>query len=160
VAAIWGLASSGGLPPIEPLLAIVLLPCLFFSHCVQFTERYYEIYSHVKDRVKAAEITMGVMMAPSVLGIFTDIVAIFLIAIAPIPAMQRFALFCGFWAVWLIPTGVVLISLLLAQLPARRTSIGCWPGTQSGSASYRGRIARGSPASPGKPARVTGWSRW
>src|SRR3546814_8770202 len=61
---------------------------------------------------------MGVMMAPSVLGIFTDIVGIFLIAIAPIPAMERFALFCGFWAIWLIPTGVVLISLLLASLPA------------------------------------------
>src|SRR3546814_4129139 len=61
---------------------------------------------------------MGVMMAPSVLGIFTDIVGIFLIATAPIPAMERFALFCGFWAIWLIPTGVVLISLLLASLPA------------------------------------------
>jgi len=84
---------------------------------VQFTERYFEVYAHVKDRVKAAEITMGVMMAPSVLGIFTDIVGIFLIALAPIPAMQRFALFCGFWAIWLIPTGVFLISLLLTVLP-------------------------------------------
>jgi predicted RND superfamily exporter protein len=53
-----------------------------------------------------------------VLGIFTDIVGVFLIAIAPIPAMERFALFCGMWCVWLIPTGVVLISLLLASLPA------------------------------------------
>ncbi|MGQ0700827.1 MAG: efflux RND transporter permease subunit, partial [Panacagrimonas sp.] len=88
------------------------------SHCVQFTERYYEIYAHVKDKAKAAEITMGVMMAPSVLGIFTDIVGVFLIALAPIPAMERFALFCGMWCVWLIPTGVVLISLLLAALPA------------------------------------------
>ncbi|MDB5986236.1 MAG: transporter, partial [Nevskia sp.] len=32
--------------------------------------------------------------------------------------MERFALFCGFWAIWLIPTGVLLISLLLAALPA------------------------------------------
>jgi len=29
----------------------------------------------------------------------------------------RHAIFCGMWAVWLIPTGVVLISLLLASLP-------------------------------------------
>ncbi|MBL6749856.1 MAG: MMPL family transporter [Nevskia sp.] len=123
VAAVWGFGFAGWLnSPIEPLLMIVplLLVARTFSHCVQFTERYYEIYSHVKDRVKAAEITMGVMMAPSVLGIFTDIVGIFLIAVAPIPAMQRFALFCGFWAVWLIPTGVFLISLLLAALPAPR----------------------------------------
>jgi len=121
VAAIWGFGFVGWLKsPIEPLLMVVplLLVARSFSHCVQFTERYYEVYAHVRDRVKAAEITMGVMMAPSVLGIFTDIVAIFLIAIAPIPAMERFALFCGFWAVWLIPTGVFLISLLLASLPA------------------------------------------
>ncbi len=121
VAAVWGFGFVGWLKsPIEPLLMIVplLLVARSFSHCVQFTERFYEIYAHVKDRVKAAEITMGVMMAPSVLGIFTDIVGIFLIAVAPIPAMERFALFCGFWAIWLIPTGVVLISLLLASLPA------------------------------------------
>jgi predicted RND superfamily exporter protein len=121
VAAVWGFGFVGWLKsPIEPLLMIVplLLVARSFSHCVQFTERYYEIYAHVKDRAKAAEITMGVMMAPSILGIFTDIVGIFLIAVAPIPAMERFALFCGFWAIWLIPTGVFLISLLLAALPA------------------------------------------
>jgi uncharacterized protein len=121
VAAIWGFGFVGWLDsPIEPLLMVVplLLVARSFSHSVQFTERYYEIYAQVKDRNKAAEITMGVMMAPSVLGIFTDTVGIFLIAIAPIPAMERFALFCGFWAIWLIPTGVVLISLLLAALPA------------------------------------------
>jgi predicted RND superfamily exporter protein len=121
VAAIWGFGFVGWLnSPIEPLLMVVplLLVARSFSHCVQFTERFYEIYAHVKDRVKAAEITMGVMMAPSILGIFTDIVGIFLIAVAPIPAMERFALFCGFWAIWLIPTGVFLISLLLASLPA------------------------------------------
>jgi predicted RND superfamily exporter protein len=121
VAAIWGFGFVGWLrSPIEPLLMIVplLLVARSLSHCVQFTERYFEIYAHVKDRVKAAEITMGVMMAPSILGIFTDIVGIFLIALAPIPAMERFALFCGFWAIWLIPTGVFLISLLLSVLPA------------------------------------------
>jgi hypothetical protein len=121
VAAIWGFGFVGWLrSPIEPLLMIVplLLVARSLSHCVQFTERYFEVYAHVKDRVKAAEITMGVMMAPSVLGIFCDVVGIFLIALAPIPAMQRFALFCGFWAIWLIPTGVFLISLLLTVLPA------------------------------------------
>ena len=107
---------------IEPLLMVVplLLTARSFSHCVQFTERFYEIYAQVKDRVKAAEITMGVMMAPSVLGIITDILGIFIVGFAPIPAMVRHAIFCGMWAVWLIPTGVVMISLLLASLPPPR----------------------------------------
>jgi len=50
VAAIWGFGFVGWLKsPVEPLLMVVplLLVARSFSHCVQFTERYYEIYSHV-----------------------------------------------------------------------------------------------------------------
>jgi len=121
VAAIWGFGFVGWLgSPIEPLLMVVplLLVARSFSHCIQYTERYYEIYSHVRDREKASEATLTCMMAPSVLGIMTDIIAIFVIGIAPIPAMQRFAMFCGMWAIWLIPTGVIMISILLCYLPA------------------------------------------
>jgi predicted RND superfamily exporter protein len=160
VAAIWGFGFVGWLhSPIEPLLMVVplLLVARSFSHCVQFTERYYEVYAHVRDRVKAAEITMGVMMAPSILGIFTDIVGIFLIAIAPIPAMERFAVFCGFWAIWLIPTGVILISLLLASLPAPRNvdrMIG--RGAESGVHKGIKILLKGiSRVTYGAPARVT-----
>ena len=100
---------------------------------------------------------MGVMMAPSVLGIFTDIVAIFLIALAPIPAMQRFALFCGFWAIWLIPTGVVLISLLLAALPAPRNA-GRLSGRTEGTGfqrRFRALLAGIASITFGRRARVT-----
>ncbi len=122
-AGIWAFGLVGWLDiSIEPLLMVVplLLTARSFSHCVQFTERFYEVYAQVGDRVKAAEITMGVMMAPSIVGIITDILGIFIVVAAPIPAMVRHAIFCGMWAVWLIPTGVVLISLLLATLPAPR----------------------------------------
>ncbi len=120
VAAVWGFGLVGWLnSPIEPLLMIVplLLVARTFSHAVQFTERFYEILGHVSEKRQAAQITMGVMMAPSILGIITDALGIILIGLAPIPAMQRFALFCGWWAVCIIPTGVVLISILLSYLP-------------------------------------------
>lgn len=123
VSAIWGFGFVGWLKePIEPLIMVVplLLVARSFSHCVQFTERFYEVFHHVGDRVKAAEITMSVMMAPGILGIITDAVSIFLIAIAPIPAMERFALFCGFWSMMLIPTNVFLAPLLLTVLPKPR----------------------------------------
>jgi predicted RND superfamily exporter protein len=122
-AAIWAFGLVGWLDiSIEPLLMVVplLLTARSFSHCVQFTERFYEVYAQVGVRAKAAEITMGVMMAPSVLGILTDIFGIFIVGFAPITAMVRHAIFCGMWAVWLIPTGVVMISLLLATLPPPR----------------------------------------
>src|SRR3569623_1284284 len=139
------------------MIVPLLLVARSFSHCVQFTERYYEIFWHVKDRVKAAEITMGVMMAPSVLGIFTDIVGIFLIAVAPIPAMERFALFCGFWFIWLIPTGVILISLQLAALPAPNNVAqligqGKVTAFQKG---FQGLLRNLAKLSYGKTARIT-----
>ena len=120
VAALWGFGFIGWLGrPIEPLLMIVplLLVARTFSHCIQYTERYYEILSHLGDKRKAAEVTMGVMMAPSILGILTDVFGIVFIAVAPIETMYNHALFCGAWALWIIPTGVFLISILLSYLP-------------------------------------------
>ncbi|MGQ0621014.1 MAG: efflux RND transporter permease subunit [Panacagrimonas sp.] len=160
VAAVWAFGLVGWLGvSIEPLLMVVplLLIARSFSHSVQFTERFYEVYAHVKDRHKAAEITMGVMMAPSVLGIVTDIIGIAVVAAAPIPAMWRHALFCGMWAVWLIPTGVVLISLLLASLPPPKnveSLIG--RGEQSGvHRRFQGLLGWVANLSVGKRARWT-----
>ncbi|MGR8946950.1 MAG: efflux RND transporter permease subunit [Gammaproteobacteria bacterium] len=120
VAAVWGFGFIGWLQrPVEPLLMIVplLLVARSFSHCVQYSERYYEILIHLKDRRRAAEVTMGIMMAPSILGILTDVCGIVFIAIAPIKTMEHHAVFCGFWALWIIPTGTFLASILLSYLP-------------------------------------------
>ncbi|HEX4870780.1 MAG TPA: MMPL family transporter [Nevskiaceae bacterium] len=123
VAAIWALGLMGWMGvSIEPLLMVVplLLIARSFSHCVQYMERYGELYAQLGDRQRAAEATLTVMMAPSLLGILTDILGIAVVAAAPIPAMWRHALFCGLWALWLIPTGIVLVALLLRVLPPPR----------------------------------------
>lgn len=120
IAGIWGFGFIGWLErPIEPLLMIVplLLVARSFSHCVQYTERYYEVLMHLKDRRHAAEITMGIMMAPSILGILTDVCGIIFIAIAPIKTMDNHAIFCGMWALFIIPTGTFLCSIVLSWLP-------------------------------------------
>ncbi len=120
VAGVWGFGFIGWLErPIEPLLMIVplLLVARSFSHCVQYTERYYEVLMHLKDRRHAAEVTMGIMMAPSILGIITDFCGIVFIAIAPIKTMINHAIFCGMWALFIIPTGTFLCSILLSYLP-------------------------------------------
>jgi len=125
VAAVWGFGFVGWLgAPIEPLIMVVplLLVARSFSHCVQFIERYYEIYDQVGDRKQAAEIALGVMFAPGALGIVTDAAGLFLIAVAPIPALERLALFCGFWAAVLIPTNVFLTPIILSWLPAPRNA--------------------------------------
>ncbi len=121
VAAIWGFGFVGWIgDPIEPLIMVVplLLVARSFSHCVQFIERYYEIYYEIKDRRKAAELSLSVMMAPGVLGIVTDAAGLFLIAVAPIPVMERFAVFCGFWALILVPAILFLSPIMLSWFPA------------------------------------------
>lgn len=120
IAAIWGFGFVGWIgDPIEPLIMVVplLLVARSFSHCVQFIERFYEIYNEIGDKKKAAEEALGVMMAPGLLGIITDAAGLFLIIVAPIPAMERFAIFCGFWAFILFPTNVLVSPLILSLLP-------------------------------------------
>jgi predicted RND superfamily exporter protein len=121
VAAVWGFGFVGWIgDPIEPLIMVVplLLVARSFSHCVQFIERYYELYHQLGDRRKAAEQALSVMMAPGILGIVTDATGLFLIALAPIPVMERFALFCGFWAMILVPANLWLTPILLSFFPA------------------------------------------
>ncbi len=145
VAAIWGFGFVGWLrDPIEPLIMVVplLLTARSFSHSVQYIERYYEILHEIGDKKKAAEIALSVMMAPSVLGIVTDAAGLFLIAVAPIPTMERFAIFCGFWAVILIPANVFLTPLVLTFLPAPKNVSRMVGGSVDGSHALIGSILK------------------
>jgi hypothetical protein len=120
VSAIWGFGLIGWLgQPIEPLLLIVplLLVARCFSHCVQATERYYELMDELGDKRRAAEQSLVSLIWPGSLGIFCDVVGLMLVALAPIPALERFALFTGLWAVNLVPTSVLLTPILLSMLP-------------------------------------------
>ena len=133
VAAIWGFGFVGWIgDPIEPLIMVVplLLIARSFSHCVQFIERYYELYHLLGDKRKAAEQALTVMMAPGALGIITDATGLFLIALAPIPVMERFALFCGFWAMILVPANLFLSPILLSFFPKPK-NVGALLGTDS-----------------------------
>ena len=62
--------------------------------------------------------SLAMMFAPGTLGIFTDVCGLMLVGLAPIPAMQRFSLFTGFWAMILVPTSVLMTPVILSLLPA------------------------------------------
>jgi uncharacterized protein len=120
VSAVWGFGLVGWLRlPVEPLLMVVplMLIARCFSHCVQATERYYELLAEGHERKRAAELSLVSLMAPGTLGIFTDVCGLLLVALAPIPAMERFALFTGLWAMNLVPCSVFLTPILLSLLP-------------------------------------------
>ncbi|EWS52614.1 efflux transporter, putative, hydrophobe/amphiphile efflux-3 (HAE3) family [Methylibium sp. T29] len=120
VSTIWGFGLVGWLGlPVEPLLMVVplMLIARCFSHCVQATERYYELLHDGYEQRRAAELSLVSLVAPGTLGIFTDVCGLLLVALAPIPAMERFALFTGLWALNLVPCSVFLTPIVLSLLP-------------------------------------------
>jgi predicted RND superfamily exporter protein len=162
VSAIWGFGFAGWLNlAIDPLLLLVplLLVARAFSHTVQYTERFYEILEVVKDKDKAGELSLRVMLGPGVLGIITDALAILLIVLAPIPAMQRFAIFAGYWAMILLPTSLLLAPILLTKLPVPR-NLGSIVARDQSTAGVHQWMARAltqvARLTIGKPARYTG----
>lgn len=131
-AAIWAFGFVGHLGiSIEPLLLIVplLLIARSFSHGVQYTARYLECLNTGLGRRAAAQRTFELMAQPSLLSILTDVLGIAVVIAAPIPAMVDHAIFCGFWALWLIPTGVLMMAPLLAVLPAPKDATQARPAS-------------------------------
>jgi predicted RND superfamily exporter protein len=105
--AIWGLGFCSLLGyNLDPLILVIplLIVARALSHSIQFTGRYFECYQERKDKKEACVIA-------------TDSAGIFLIAVAPIPIMQKLAWMCGFWAFIIIFTGVILTPILLSFFP-------------------------------------------
>jgi uncharacterized protein len=117
---IWGLGILGILGfNLEPLTVVipVLLAARAMSHSIQATERYYEFYGEDRDRIAAAIRSLKSLFAPGTLGIMTDVIGLAFLALAPIPALEKVALFCSLWVLTLIPLDVVLTPVILSYLP-------------------------------------------
>jgi uncharacterized protein len=108
----------------EPLTIVVpvLLGARAMSHSIQATERFYELYTEMGDRMKAARKSLRSLYAPGTVGIFTDVAGIAALAIVPMAAMHKLAIFCAFWAASLIPLDVFLTPLLLSYLPVPKSA--------------------------------------
>lgn len=126
VGSIWGLGFWGALSfNIDPLtLVIPLLICArALSHSVQVTERYFECYCEHKDVQTACIECTSSILPPGILGIITDGFGILLIAVAPIPIMQKLAYGCAYWAFSIIFTGLILTPVLISFFkPPRNVS--------------------------------------
>ena len=115
--AIWGLGFTGAIGfNLDPLILVIplLVTARALSHSVQMTERYFESYHEVGD-VKEAAIEMIISIyPPGLLGIVTDSLGILLIAVAPIPVVQKLAYLSGFWAISIVMNGMLLTPILLS----------------------------------------------
>jgi len=117
---LWFLGFCGWLGyNLEPLTLVipVLIIARSLSHSVQLTERYFEYYQRIKEVVPACVEAMVSIFPPGVLGIITDSLGILLIAVAPIPIMQKLAYLCGFWAFSIIFTGLLFTPVIISFFP-------------------------------------------
>jgi predicted RND superfamily exporter protein len=161
VSAVWAFGFVGWIGhSVEPLTMVVpvLLVARSFSHSIQVTERYYEILHSTGEPISAAENALSALLAPGTLGIITDAAALLLIGVTPIPMMEKFALFCGFWALSMFPANVLLSPVLLSVLPApRNVNLVVSPSERTGLhtliAMFLSQVAR---FSYGRRRRLTG----
>lgn len=114
---IWGAGFCGLMGfNIEPLTLAVplLITARALSHSVQITERYFECYHDLKEVLPACIQASISQYPPGLLGILCDVIGIYLIAVAPLPVMQKLAYVCGFWALAIIPTALMVTPIIIS----------------------------------------------
>lgn len=109
VSAVWGLGFVGWLGyNLDPLILVVpvLISARTASHAVQFLERYrdelrvdpYEPEDAPVERRQAVVNTMGELLTPSWIAIFTDAAGLLVLAVSSIPIIAKLGIFCCFWS--------------------------------------------------------------
>ncbi len=123
---VWGLAFGTLLGfNLDPLVLVVpiFLTARALSHSVQSMERYHEEFYRLQDKDEAIKVSYGNLFAPAMASIITDGLGILLVAVAPIPLIQKVALFASFWILSIFISVVTLHPIILAYIepPPRPT---------------------------------------
>ncbi len=119
-AAIWGLGLVGWLGyNLDPLILVVpiLISARTASHCVQMMERYHDEIRKGESRDASVRTSMGELIVPAAIAIFTDAAGLLVLAVSSIPIIAKLGIFCSFWSLSNLVTVTVLVPLILSILP-------------------------------------------
>lgn len=120
MSAVWGLGLVGWMDyNLDPLILVVpiLISARTASHCVQMMERYLDEVRTGVSKDRAVRASMGELIVPASIAIFTDAAGLLVLAISSIPIIAKLGLFCAFWSLSNLITVVVLVPLLISVLP-------------------------------------------
>jgi predicted RND superfamily exporter protein len=136
---IWAL----GLVPLlglnlDPLILVVpiFLSARALSHSVQSMDRYHEEYHQRGDKHAAIVESYSHLFPPAIASILNDAAGIFLVTMAPIPLIQKVAVFSCFWIFSILVSVVTLHPIILSATNP--------PGVRSGAPPWlriAGRVA-------------------
>lgn len=121
VSAVWGLGFVGWVGyNLDPLILVVpiLISARTTSHAVQMMARYHDDIWQGKSREEAVRNSMGELLVPASIGIFTDAVGLLVLTVSSIPIIAKLGVFCAFWTINNLFTVMILVPLLLSFLPA------------------------------------------
>jgi len=114
---VWAL----GLVPLlglnlDPLILVVpvFLSARALSHSVQSMDRYHEEYHRTHDRHTAIVESYSHLFPPAIVSILNDAAGLFLVTMAPIPLIQKVALFSCFWIFSILISVVTLHPIILS----------------------------------------------
>ena len=127
ISGIWalGIGHIFGLN-MDPLGIVItfLITARVISHSVQSVTRFEEIvggHKLINDNMDAketskvaAEVTLGSLFRPGILSVITDAGGILVVALAPIPLLQKTALLGCIWVSCIVVTGVIMTPVLLS----------------------------------------------
>jgi predicted RND superfamily exporter protein len=125
MAAIWGLGFVGWMGfNLDPLILVVpiLISARTASHCVQMMERYHDEIRVGETREAAVRTSMGELIVPASIAIFTDAAGLFVLTVSSIPIIAKLGYFCSFWSLSNLITVTILVPMVLSYLPAPKVS--------------------------------------
>ncbi|MCP4715523.1 MAG: MMPL family transporter [Deltaproteobacteria bacterium] len=120
VSGIWGLGFMSLMGyNIDPLLFVMpfLISLMAFRHSHQLYNRYFEEYIKTRDNLAGIRVIIEKMFLPGLTSIATDAFGIAIVAIAPIPVLQKMAIAGCFWCFVTIVIGLILTPVALSYIP-------------------------------------------
>jgi uncharacterized protein len=120
LSAVWGLGLVGAMGyNLDPLILVVpiLISARTASHCVQMMERYQDELRRGAEGNQAVRTSMGELMVPASIAIFTDAAGLLVLAVSSIPIIAKLGIFCAFWSFSNLFTVAIMVPLLLTVMP-------------------------------------------
>src|SRR5262249_46146034 len=119
LSSVWGLAFGALLGfNLDPLVLVIpiFLTARALSHSVQSMDRYHEEFYRLGDKHQAIVVSYSALFPPAIPSIIADGLSLLIVALAPIPLIQKVALFASFWIVSMFISVVTLHPIILAYI--------------------------------------------
>ena len=119
LSSIWGLAIAALLGfNLDPLVLVIpiFLTARALSHSVQSMDRYHEEFYRLKDKHQAIVVSYSALFPPAIASIVTDGIGLLIVAVAPIPLIQKVAIFASFWVISIFISVVTLHPIILGYI--------------------------------------------